>query len=352
MDLLAGLDDLPVQVLGHVGDGVLLAHAGQGTRSALVLEVTGQWNGASNLEVWVGHVTACKDTDSTDHVLVVDPVGAVVGLWLTVKHVDVVGAVETVARSLDVADVLVLAAVWSLERRKDGRVLAKARERTSRARLVGRSGGRGGWVWNSFAAGVGGTRVAHGALGGGAGGRRGSGVVVGVAVLDLLGDVAGSGVGVASVQLVDKGNDGVSAAIASQELWVGVLEDGPVLDVVGGPEVGGILAVWLEGRVGALGRAAGNSPSRVRSDLRSTVAVGVDGLPDGEEAVDVGVVEPEDGVEGRERQVGHVATRDTVAAGTTRGRVDSVVDALQAVRAGSVRRTSVVVGEVEVVVAS
>lgn len=105
-------------------------------------------------------------------------------------------------------------------------------------------------------------------------------------------------------------------------------------------------------RVGILDLASRDSPSGVGSTLGGAVRVGVDSLPHGEETVNVHVVKPEAGVESGGGKVSHVASRGTARSRAAKSRVDSVVDALERVRASGGAGTGVVVGEASVAPAS
>ena len=81
---------------------------------------------------------------------------------------------------------------------------------------------------------------------------------------------------------------------------VGVAESGRVADGGRGPEVAGRVFVERGERRVGVDVLAGFEDCGAVLDLvlRGHPVVGVDGLPDGEEPVDVGMMEPENGVEG------------------------------------------------------
>ena len=107
-----------------------------------------------------------------------------------------------------------------------------------------------------------------------------------------------------------------------------------------------------QGRVSILNLASRDSPGSVRSSLGGAVGVRVDALPQSEKTVNHHVVEPETGVEGCGGKVGHVASRNTARARSTKSGVNGVVDALEGVGAPGGARARVVVGKAAVVLAS
>lgn len=136
-----------------------------------------------------------------------------------------------------------------------------------------------------------------GYFGGGGGGDRTAGgwLVASGMHAALLGDFfAGRG----AVEFVHgyPGGGGGSAA----GFRIVVAEGGGVAGGLGGPEVaGGIAAERFERGIFVDFLAGYENSGAVLDRLAVHPAIGVDGLPDGEEAVNVGVVQPKDGVESR-----------------------------------------------------
>lgn len=84
------------------------------------------------------------------------------------------------------------------------------------------------------------------------------------------------------------------------------------------------------------------------SDLRSAVCVGVDCLPQSEETIDVGVMEPEDGVKRGDRKISHVSSRNAVRARSTSNSVDRVVNSLETVRATGGASAGIVARKIDI----
>lgn len=104
----------------------------------------------------------------------------------------------------------------------------------------------------------------------------------------------------------------------------------------------------MEGRqrgVGVLGGALLNGPGVVGSDLGGAVGVWVLVLPEGEVAVNISMVKPEDRVKARLSQVCHVTSGNARARWSTTETMYSVVNALQAIGALRAASARVVVGE-------
>lgn len=170
----------------------------------------------------------------------------------------------------------------------------------------GGGGGEGG-----DAGGDGGGEGGVGWVGGGGGGEDGEGgVVCGAGVGDGMagGVLVVSGVDAAllgkvlagrrAVECVHSCLGGGGGSVAG--FGVVVAEGGGVAGGVRGPEVA--VAIFAERfERGVLVDCLAGLENYVAEVDRLAVhpAVGVDGLPDGEEAVNVGVVQPKDGVEGR-----------------------------------------------------
>jgi len=350
--------DAPAQVLRQVSVDRLLSEIGDLALGVGVDESACERNTHGNGDVLLGHAGLGENTGGSDEVLVERPGCGVAVLGLAVEEEDAVGTVQSVARSLDVACVLVGAAVVGAER---GGV---ALERGGAGGVSGRSavaarvddlgadcrgGARGvGDVSRDSSSGRILVRAAQVDLdvcadGGEKGGDDSSAdnilkLVEHVLAVGLrlrccatLGGTSGGG-GAGAVQPVDLALDGARAAVGVGEFGVGVLEDRPVADLVGGPEVAvGVPVERRQGRVGILSLAGRNGPGGVRSVLGTTVRVRVDSLPEREETVNHHVVKPEARVECGSREVSHVASRGGGRARATKSRVDGVVNALERV---------------------
>ena len=115
------------------------------------------------------------------------------------------------------------------------------------------------------------------------------------------------------------------AAVAG--LRVVVSENTGLLDIVGGEVVASVvLGERLERSVAVFGLTLVPLSHRTVDVTVGDVGVGHDELVHGKQTIDVGVVEPEDGVKRRDIKVVHVATRLTASS-----IVNSVVDRLEAV---------------------
>ena len=92
-------------------------------------------------------------------------------------------------------------------------------------------------------------------------------------------------------------------------------------DIGGGVEGGAVIGVeGAQRRVDILDGAGVDGEGAVSGGLRANVGVWVEGLPDGEESIDVGVVQEEDRVEGAVAHSAHPAADQAV---------DGVVDGFQ-----------------------
>ena len=397
VDFLAlGTDDAPLKLLLQVVVDRVLGKIRNVTLGVLVDEGTGERNTHSDDDVLASHAGLGEDTSGSNEVLVERPGKRIRVLGLAVEDEDAVGTVERVARSFDVADVLVRATVVGTERSRvvlqSGSVGRERRGGTVTSVDDGSANSRslGSLVGGSSGDSIAGCRSGSSLAGGRAivakaesKAERGTGIGtesrhgsrscssgdsavdnIGVLVesilavsqgLRLCGTLAGSSGGscTRTVEPVDGALDSPGASITVGEFRVGVLEDLPVANLVGGPEVAvGVPVERSQGRVGILHLTSGNSPGSVGSSLRRAVGVGVYALPQSKETVNHHVMEPETGVEGCSGKVGHVASGDTARAGSTESGVNGVVDALEGVIAPGGARAGVVVGETAVVLAS
>lgn len=147
-------------------------------------------------------------------------------------------------------------------------------------------------------------------------------------VLASLGDIGitlAHGPDASAIELIDGANSLGVRTVAG--LGVVVSKNAGLLDINGSEVVAGnVLGEGLQGRVGVLGLALVPLGHGADDVAVRDVRVGADDLVHGQDAVNVGVVEPEDGVESRDIEVVHVATRFT-----TSSVVDDVVNRLDAV---------------------
>lgn len=307
--LAARSSDSPFQVLSQEGNDKGLSQASEDAAVLAdhLLQSASERNGAGGDDLVVHHAILSHDSQRSDEVLVEHPLGRILGDRLAVEQVDGVRAVQGVARSFDVGEVL------------EGRAVA-GKERVA---------------WEGVRE-TADDAVHHG--------------VDTVLETELALGGSGDGIGVGSVEAVDIAADGVCRTVGVSVLGVGVGKDCPVGDIVGGPPLGVASTERKEGRAGALGSTLSDSPSVVGGDLATAERVGVQSLPHSEDAVNVGVVKPEDRVEGAQRKVSHVATRNRTSWATC-SVVHSVVNSLQRAPALSRTGSSIVVAEVEVVLA-
>ncbi len=266
---------------------ILLLQTGEPAPLNLIVQTRVEGNGAGSLDI--GHCgrgigRGGEDNMSADEALLDRPLGRVLG-GLGQEDVDGVGAAHAVLQGGNVCKVLVL-----------------------REGAVGQGHGAVG--------------VGEGTVGG-RGGRGGG----------CCGEVASAspGGGGAAVEAVDGGSDGVAVGVAGG-LNVVVAQDGGLADRGRGPEAAvdvaaerGQRRVDIEDSAGAGGEGAG--PLSLGLDI----AVRVEDLKHGQEAVDVGVVEPEERVHGGVVDEAHVAAATDHA-------VHDVVDGLDAVVAAAVVR--------------
>lgn len=100
-----------------------------------------------------------------------------------------------------------------------------------------------------------------------------------------------------------------------------------IAHIICSPEIPiGVFVERRERGIGVLRRALLDGPGIVGRDLRGAVGVGMLVLPEGEEAVDVYVVQPEDRIEAGLREIGHVTGGYGVASWSTGETVHGVVD--------------------------
>jgi len=381
IDLLTlGANDAPLEPLLQVVVDGLLGKIGNSALGVLVDKGAGERDAHGDGDVLLCHARLGENTGGSDEVLVESPGQRVGVLGLAVEDEDAVGTVERVARSLDVANILVRATVVGTERSRvvlqNGSV-GRVRGRSAVASV--KDGGADGRSLGSLVGDSSGNSARHRSGSSAAGDRAvlvrteakaergtesrhgssrcssGDSAIHNIALLveiilavslGLGGTLAGScsGSSTRTVQLVDCAHDSLRAAITVGEFRVGVLEDLPVANLVRSPEVAiGVPVEGSQGRVGVLHLASRDSPGSVRSSLRRAVGVWVNALPQSEETVNVHVVKPESRVEGCSRKVGHVASGNTGRARSTKSGVDGVVDALEGVRAPGGARAGVVV---------
>ena len=310
VELAVDADDLVVQVLGEVGLDVIGVEGLDFACGFLALEAGRQGESAFGHD-GVGGVAAAAGLHATKDTVGTDVVGvlSVVGRWVVVS----LAAGTVGVGSGGVGD-------WvrgSRVRVGGGRVRGRVR-----ARLADEA--------------VNGVRSVHSELVS----NNGKNVVV-VTLLErtalvlagLVGGLVVSTLGQSALASTVEASDSASnlgvGALAG--LRVVVSENTGLTDILGGEVVTlGVLGEGFERSVAVLGLTLlplGHSAVDVAV---GDVGVGDNQLVHGKQTVNVGVVEPEDGVEGRDVEVVHVATSLTAS-----GVVNDIVDRLEAVNTGA-----------------
>ena len=111
-----GTDDTPLKLLLQVVVDRILGKIRNVALGVLIDECTGEWDSHGNNDILASHTGLSEDTGRSNEVLVFRP-GQRVGVFrLAVEDKDAVGAIQRVARSLNVANVLVRTTVVGTER--------------------------------------------------------------------------------------------------------------------------------------------------------------------------------------------------------------------------------------------
>ena len=129
-----------------------------------------------------------------------------------------------------------------------------------------------------------------------------------------------------TIEVVDSRTDGVGSG-AAVGLWVNIAKNTGVADILRSEVVSiGVLGKGLQRSIGVLGLSDVPLGHWGVDVAVSDIGVGLNNLVHGKETIDIGVMEPEGGVEGGDIQIDHVATSFS-----TNRNVDEIVDAFQTV---------------------